>query len=130
MHPLDPYLTADDDALEAQWEQVQAWIAGRFGKAPGIAELLFLIGVQSRGRGFEPALEKEAKQALIMEGTCCVFEKLGIYERVGMEEDGAWIWERMIDPPPHLPVEGQEKLLKTAIVRYFEDVFDAHEEEA
>ena len=129
-HPLDPYLEADDKALEARWQQVRQWIEARFGKAPGIEEVLFLVGVQSRGQGFEPKLAKEAKQGLIMEGTCCVFETLGIYERVGMEEDGAWIWERAIEHPPDLSVEAQEKLLKTAIIRYFEAIFDPHEEEA
>ncbi len=124
-NPLLDYLDLDDAALEARWRHLEQWIRARFGKAPGIEGILFLVGVQSRGRGFEPELEKDAKQSLIMEGTYCVFEALGVYERVGMEEDGHWIWQRVIDHPPGLSVEQQEKLLRAAILRYFEDVIAA-----
>ena len=121
-HPLLADLEADEAVLEARWERLQGWIEQRFGKAPAIEEILFLVGIQARGYGFEPDLDKEAKQGLIMEGTYCVFETLGVYERVGMEKDGSWIWERRIDHPPNLSVDEQEKLLRTAILRYFEDL--------
>ena len=129
-NPLLPYLEADDTVLEGQWERLQEWLAERFGKEPGLEGTLFLIGIQSRGHGFEPNLDREAKQSLIMEGTYCAFETLGVYARVGLEEDGHWIWERLIDHPPNLPVEAQEKLLRTAILRYFDTMLeasDAHE---
>ncbi len=124
-NPLLAYLDADDEALEARWRRLQAWIRARFGREPNIEGILFLVGIQSRGRGFEPELEKDAKQSLIMEGTYCVFEALGVYERVGMEQDGHWIWQRVLDHPPGLSVEQQEKLLRTAILHYFDDVFEA-----
>ena len=63
--------------LEARWERLQGWIDERFGRQAGIEGILFLIGVQTRGRGFEPDLEKEAKERLIMEGAYRVFETLG-----------------------------------------------------
>ncbi len=129
-NPLLAYLDADAADLEARWQRLQAWIDQRFGGEAGIEGILFLIGVQARGRGFEPDLEKEAKERLIMEGAYCVFETLGVYERVGMEADGHWIWQRRIDHPPNLSVEEQETLLKTAILRYFDnqrDLSDAHE---
>ena len=127
MNPLLAYLDADDSLLEAQWRRLQTWVAKRFGKAPGIEEILFLVGIQSQGRGFEPDLDKEAKQSLVMEGTYCVFETLGVYERIGMEKDGHWIWERRLAHPPNLSVDQQEKLLRTAILRYFEDILNASE---
>lgn len=124
---LQPYLDADDAALAARWEVLEQWLAARFGKTPDIEGILFLVGIQARGRGFEPELEKDAKQSLIMEGTYHAFAALGIYEHVGMEADGHWIWERVIDHPPDLSVEAQEKLLKTAILEYFEESLDATE---
>ena len=130
MNPLLAYLEADDAALETQWRRLQVWIEQRFGKEPAIEEILFLVGIQARGQGAEPDLDKEAKQGLIMEGTYCVFETLGVYARVGMEKDGSWIWERRIAHPPNLSVGEQEKLLRTAILRYFEDILkvsEAHE---
>ena len=121
-HPLQPHLDADDEALEARWQRLEHWIEARFGEAPSIEKILFLVGIQMRGRGFEPDLDKDAKQSLIMEGTYGVFETLGVYQRVGMEADEAWIWERLVEAPPGLSVDAQEKLLKTAILRYFDDV--------
>jgi hypothetical protein len=121
---LQSYLDADDAALEAQWTQLEQWLAARFGKTPDIEGILFLMGIQARGQGFEPDLEKDAKQNLIMEGTYHAFAALGVYEHVGMEADGHWIWERMIDHPPDLSVEAQEKLLKTAILHYFDESLD------
>ncbi len=119
-NPLLAYLEADAAALELQWRRLQDWVAEQFGREAGIEGVLFLIGVQEHGRGFEPDLAKEAKERLIMEGTYCVFETLGVYERVGMEKDGYWIWERRINHPPDLSVDQQETLLRTAILRYFD----------
>ena len=123
-HPLQPYLDADPAVLDARWTDLQAWVQARFQREPTIEAILFLVGIQSQGRGFQPDLEKEAKEALVMEGTYCAFAALGIYETVGVEEDGSWIWERTLDPPPDLDVDAQEHLLKTAILHYFDDVLD------
>ena len=122
--PLQPYLDADAAALEARWERLVGWIQARFGKAPDLEAILFLVGVQSRGRGFEPDLDRDVKEALVMEGTYRVFATLGIYEQVGMEADGSWIWERVVDAPSGLSIKEQENLLKTAILRYFDDILD------
>lgn len=94
-------------------------LAARFGRSVGLEGVLFLIGVNALGRGFEPRLEKERKQDLIMEGTYHAFAALGVYEQVGLEADGFAVWERRLDVP-RLAVEQQEKLLHLAILAYFE----------
>lgn len=115
-----PYAYAHSTAdLDARWERVQAWAQARYGRAVTLEALLFLLGVQARGHGYEPGLEKETKQALIMEGTYCALASVGLYERTGMDADGAWIWARTHDLPD-LPVAEQEALLKLGIVTYFE----------
>ena len=119
---IERHLQSDDEELAERWQGVEEWVQSRFGKDGGIEAILFLIGIQSRGAGYEPDMEKERKQDTIMEGTYCAFEKLGFYERVGMDENGFWIWERSIDSIPKLEIEDQEKLLKLGIVRYFDDV--------
>lgn len=124
-NPIRELLDTDDERLAREWRRVESFIEERFGRDSSIEAILFLIGVQSRGRGYEPELAKEAKQDTIMEGTYCAFEKIGLYERVGIDENGFWIWERSVDEIPRLPVEDQEKLLKLGIIRYFSDVFDA-----
>lgn len=128
MEPIERHLAADESDLTAEWSRVEEWIEHRFGRDTSIEAILFLIGIQSRGRGYEPELAKEKKQDTIMEGTYCVFEKLGIYQRVGLDEDGFWIWERTVDKIPGLPIDDQEKLLKLGIVAYFRDILDGDTE--
>ena len=118
---LQTLLEQDDEALEARWQRLQQWLHARFGQeSPGLESILFLIGIQSQGQGYQPKLKKEVKQDLIMEGTCCVFETLGLYARAGADDEGRWIWAQTGPPLPPLPVERQEKLLRIAILRYFE----------
>lgn len=112
-------LDAEDASFDERWESLQSWLRDRFGREVGLEGILFLIGVQSRGRGYQPELEKEEKQDVIMEGTYCAFETIGLYERVGLDENGFWIWERSVDRFPQLSVDNQEKLLKHGILNYF-----------
>lgn len=123
--PIERHLAADDDDLAARWQRVERFIADRFGRDTSIEAILFLIGIQSRGRGYEPEMGKEEKQDTIMEGTYCAFEKLGLYERIGLDEKGFWLWERSVETIPKLPVEEQEKLLKLGIVLYFDEEFES-----
>ncbi len=111
-------LTADPVGLADRWNRLTAQLAERFGKPPELEYVLFLIGIQTRGHGYEPDLSREAKQALIMEGTYRVFAGLGFYHQVGMEADGAWIWEKT-QPLPTLDIDAQERLLQAAILHYF-----------
>ena len=125
MDPISTSLAIDNDVLDGKWSRVERFFAERFGKDASIEAILFLIGVQSRGRGYEPEMAKETKQDTIMEGTFCAFEKLGIYERVGVDERGFWLWERSVESIPSLPIEEQEKLLKLGIIRYFDEELSA-----
>ena len=122
--PLTDALLAIPDAeLSRKWERVQAWMAERFGfdTSVGVEGLLFLAGVQESGSGYNPGMEKEHKQATIMDGTYAVLAHAGLYERAGVETDGRPIWARL-ETPPSLSIDDQEKLLRAALVGYFEDV--------
>lgn len=119
---IERLLGFDDAELDEQWADVEVWVEQKFERDASMEAVLFLIGIQSAGRGYQPEMEKEAKQDTIMEGTFCAFETLGLYERIGLDEDGSWIWERAVPSIPKLPVDQQEKLLKLGIVRYFHDV--------
>lgn len=117
---LEHLLKLDDEELARKWHQLQQTLDDQFGKQPGIEAILFLIGIQSRGRGFEPKLNKQVKQDIIMEGTHCVFETLGLYKRVGIDSNGLSLWERNSPLFPKLSLPDQEKLLRVAILSYFE----------
>jgi hypothetical protein len=114
-------LAVSDAELEARWQRLQQWMAERFGyDAIGVDGLLFLAGVQERGVGYRPGMEKEDKQATIMDGAYAVLAHAGLYERVGVETDGRPIWER-VEAPPGLAIDEQERLLRSALVAYFAD---------
>ena len=118
---LRDILEVDGEALSARWRRLQAWLSQRFGRDADIEGILFLVGVQELGRGYAPGLNKGAKEQLVMEGTYCVYETLGFYERIGMEADGHWIWEERLAPPPDLSEDEQETLLRSAVLRYFDN---------
>lgn len=117
-------LTADGAGLDARWKHLADRLTERFGKAPEIEYILFLIGIQTRGQGYVPDLPRETKQALIMEGAYTVLAGLGFYQQVGMEADGAWIWEKTA-PLPSVDVDAQERLLQAAILQYLDAAPDA-----
>ena len=117
---IDTLLSIEDAALESQWQALLTWLEAHFGRQAGIESVLFLIGIQSRGRGYEPKLSKKKKQALIMEGTHCAFETLGLYKRVGKDSNGQIVWERTEISLQKLPLPEQEKLLRVAILSYFD----------
>lgn len=114
-------LASYDSETDRRWDALVDWLRQSYDRDITLEAILFLIGIQTRGRGFEPDLAREKKQDVIMEGTFSAFASLGVYERVGMEDDGAWIWERVAEPIPDLSVDDQEKLLKIAVLRYFQE---------
>lgn len=117
---LPEYLRLSPDELEERWNALVLQIKDQFTKEAGIEAILFLIGIQSRGLGYRPNLSKKRKQDLIMEGTYCAFETLGLYKRVGKDDKGHITWERTEESLPKLPLPDQETLLKVAILSYFE----------
>ena len=117
---LDALLSIENTVLDAKWQVLLAWLEDHFGRQAGIESILFLIGIQSQGTGYQPKLSKKKKQALIMEGTHCAFETLGLYKRVGMDANGQIVWERTDIPLQKLPLPEQEKLLRVAILSYFD----------
>ncbi len=122
----DALLSISDAELSGRWKRLQTWMAERFGFGAeiGVEGLLFLAGVQESGKGYDPGMEKEAKQATIMDGTYAVLAHAGLYERAGVEIDGRPIWAR-IETPPALSIGEQEKLIRSALVAYFTDLIEA-----
>ena len=114
-------LEIPDDEHERRWSALVDRIESHFGRVPDVDAILFIIGIQSVGRGYEPDLPKERKQSLIMEGSYLAFETLGIYRRMGLEKNGFWIWEKVVDLPK-LSIDDQERLLQIGILNYFDQL--------
>jgi len=103
----------------ARWQAHVERLEAQFGRLPDVDAVLFLMGIQSVGRGYEPDLPKERKQSLIMEGSYLAFETFGLYQRMGLEKNGFWLWEKRFDLPK-LSIDDQERLLQLGILNYFD----------
>ncbi len=103
-----------DSEVAMRWEALLRCLAAQFGRLPsGIEHVLFLIGLQERGQGYEPNLPREEKQALIVDGAGYALATLGLFKRLPSG------WEPTLTPWPVLSQEAQEKLLRVAILEYF-----------
>lgn len=121
MPALSDLIALDDAEAARRWAVVEAWARRRFGRDGASLEgLLFLIGLHGAGRAYEPRMERDEKERLIVEASLLVFEAVGGYRRVGMDAQGAWIWERTDAWPPTLAPEAQERLLRLAVAFYLE----------
>lgn len=109
-------LAQEDLELAADWARLSAWWTDRFGREPTIESALFVVGLQELGET-PRTVERDAKQAIIMEGTARVLGLVGVMHQSG--ENGPW--ERTGGLPVLSPSD-QEKLLRAGLVRYFESV--------
>ncbi len=88
---------------------------------PDIKVILFLIGVRELGKG-PRKFSKRQKEELMHIANCRLFSELGFYELEGQDQDGWPHWKRMKTIPAYNVLE-QEMLMKTLIVKYFEDIY-------
>ena len=88
---------------------------------PDIKVILFLIGVQELGKG-PRKFSKRQKEELMHIANCRLFSDLGFYELEGLDQDG-WPHWKLVKPIPAYTMLEQEMLMKTLIVKYFEDIY-------
>ncbi|MCY4160127.1 MAG: hypothetical protein OXE92_00195 [Bacteroidetes bacterium] len=110
----------DRNVVAAAWPRFREWLDSTLGCADDLEGVLFLVGLQESDQDFEPDLDKASKQRLVHEGTYCVLERLGCFERVGREADGFWIWEPHEDLPEDMTSSEQDLLLRAGILHYFD----------
>jgi len=110
----------DPVAVASDWPKLTEWLDITLGCADDLEGILFLVGIQELELEYEPDLDKASKQRLVHEGTYCVLERLGCFERVGQEVDGFWIWEPHKDMPEQMSSSQQDLLLRAGILRYFD----------
>lgn len=109
-----------DLTLEKNWHRLLDQLGILLGKRPAdLNAVLFLIGVQELGRGFQH-FSKEEKQDLMHIAICKVLSLSGFYSLEGVDEEGwpHWTLQKKL---PHFDFLEQEKLLKMHIIEYFEE---------
>ncbi len=108
--------------VNQKFKELQLKLATQFDNdTPDIKVILFLIGVQELGKG-PRKFSKRQKEELMHVANCRLFSELGFYELEGLDQDG-WPHWRKIKTIPAYNVLEQEMLMKTLIVKYFEDIF-------
>ena len=114
-------MNTQQTTLETEWLALQTQLQKRFGKAPDLQTLLFLIGVQELGT-LETDFNKEEKQDLMHIAVCHLLSLDGYFEFAGRDDDG-WPHYNAIRSLPETTnnLVEQEDLLKRQIIRYFEE---------
>lgn len=106
--------------LERKWVKLREKLKVVLGKKPAdLNGVLFLIGVQELGRGYDN-FSKEEKQDLIHLGICKCLSLAGFYSLDGIDKDG-WPHWSLKKKLPHFDVLEQEKLLKIHVIEYFSE---------
>jgi hypothetical protein len=111
----------DEEILELKkkWETLKKELISQYGEEPGLQEILFLIGVQELGKGYQK-FTKDQKMDLIHIATCRLLSTFDYYELEGTDADGWPHWKEK-EKIPYLTIQQQERLLRQAIIEYFEE---------
>lgn len=108
--------------VNLKFKELQKKLAEQFDNdLPDIKVILFLIGVQELGKG-PRKFSKRQKEELMHIANCRLFSELGFYELEGVDQDGWPHWKKL-KPIPAYNILEQEMLMKTLIVKYFEDIY-------
>ncbi len=105
--------------LKEKWKRLTQELKSRFDEEPDLQVILFLIGVQEYGKGFEK-FSKDDKQNLMHMATCRVLSPYGYYEFEKRDEDG-WQHYKTLKALPPMSLGEQDLLLRGAVIRYFEE---------
>lgn len=109
-----------DYQFEKEWLAVQKRITAQFGEDIDLQGILYIIGVQELGKGFQK-FKKDEKVDLMHVAICTLLEPYGYYRYEGRDDDG-WPHFDRVENLPHLEAEEQERLIKRAIVSYFKEI--------
>jgi hypothetical protein len=105
--------------VKEKWKGLVEKLKNRFDEEPDLQVILFLIGVQEYGKGFEK-FSKDDKQNLMHIATCRVLSSYGYFEFETTDEDG-WPHYKPLVPLPAMSLGEQDMFLRKAVIRYFEE---------
>jgi hypothetical protein len=105
-----------EDTIKA-WKEMKIALEPMFGGDLDIQAILFIIGVQELGHGYQK-LEKEQKVDVMHIAICTLLEPFGYYEYIGRDEDN-WPHWKATGSMPHMKPMDQNRFMQDAIVAYF-----------
>jgi len=111
----------EDWQIDFEWLKVRHHVKDAMGQTelPDLQIILLLIGVQEAGV-VKKSYTKEEKQDLMHVATCHLLSFQGIFEFVGMDDEG-WPHYKQVKTVQIQGEKAQESLLKQCIISYFSD---------
>lgn len=107
-----------EDSFQIKWNKTVKSLEQRFGQDIDLQAILFLIGLQELGLGYSK-LNKNQKLDVMHIAVCALLSQWGYYTFSGHDKDG-WPHWQATEKLPHLTPKEQNKLIKEAIVEYFD----------
>ena len=108
-----------DFEFENKWKLLISDVSEKFGEPLDLSSILFLIGVQEVGQGFQK-YKKDEKLDLMHVAICKLLEPYGYYKLNGKDEEG-WPHFDFNSTLPTLNPSEQQRLIKQSILEYFEE---------
>jgi len=109
-----------DLTFDKRWRDLVKKLSDRFdGGTLDLNAILFLIGVQELGQHARD-FKKDEKVGLMHIAICVVLLPYGYYKELGRDADGWPHFEPAKELPPLASAE-QERLMKEAVLGYFEE---------
>lgn len=111
----------NNEELDKEFARIAAILSKDFGDGEPIdlQGILFLIGVQELGMGFQK-FKKDDKLAVMHIAICTLLERYGYYEFEGRDEDN-WPHFKLNEKLPPLKPAQQHLLMREAVVEYFKE---------
>lgn len=108
-----------DANLMQNWQLLSKKLSQQFKVEVDVVFVLFLIGIQETGKGFEN-FTKDEKFELIYIGNCKALSYMGYYKQIGVSREQWPIWKNL-KPLPEMDDTTKELLLKEGIISYFRE---------
>jgi hypothetical protein len=107
-----------DFEFEKKWRDTLETASKKIGEPLDLQGLLFVIGLQELGFNHRK-YSKDQKLEVMHVAICSLLEPYGYYSFIGRDEEG-WPHFELNGKLPPLNTEQQQKLIKEAIIEYFE----------
>jgi hypothetical protein len=106
-----------EDNFQIKWKNMIKSLEQRFGQDIDLQAILFLIGLQELGLGYNK-LNKNQKLDVMHIAVCALLSQWGYYTFSGHDKDGWPHWD-VTEKLPFLSAKEQNQLIKEAILEYF-----------
>ncbi len=106
-----------DYHVELRFQKLKAKLEEKFGEGMDVQAILFLIGVNELGTGYN-RFRKDEKTDLMHVAVCTLLEPYGYYEFEGRDPDN-WPHFKLLKQLPPLDHQQQQHLIKEAMIDYF-----------